>query len=62
MNRVERRYFLMAAGALAATPFASDARHPGKIARIGYLAIDLRGNPRGIEPFREGLRELGTKG
>jgi putative ABC transport system substrate-binding protein len=59
MDRVERRDFLITAGALLAAPFAAEAQQPAKIARIGFLAVDLAANPRSREPFREGLRDLG---
>jgi putative ABC transport system substrate-binding protein len=59
MSRVQRRDFLIAAGAFLATPFAAEAQQPAKIARIGFLAVDLAGNPRGPEAFRQGLRDLG---
>ena len=58
MNRVRRRTFLTAAGALLATPFAARAQ-PAKIARLGFLSLDLANNPRGTEAFRQGLRDLG---
>ena len=59
MNRVRRRDFVIATGALLAAPFNTGAQQPAKIARIGFLALDLVGNPRGMEPFRQGLRDLG---
>jgi putative ABC transport system substrate-binding protein len=59
LNRVHRRYFLIAAGALLAAPFAAGAQQRGKVARIGFLSLDLAGNPRGTESFRQGLRDLG---
>jgi putative ABC transport system substrate-binding protein len=59
MSRVRRRDFVIAAGALLAAPFDTGAQKPARIARIGFLAVDLAGNPRGMEPFRQGLRDLG---
>ena len=59
MNRVHRRYFLIAAGALLAAPLAAGAQQRGKVARIGFLSLDLAGNPHGTESFRQGLRDLG---
>ena len=59
MNGVGRRNFVIATGALLAAPFNTDAQQPVKIARIGFLALDLAGNPRGMEPFRHGLRDFG---
>lgn len=59
MGQVPRRNFLIAAGVLLATPCATLARQPDKVARIGFLALDLAGNPRGTDSFVLGLRELG---
>ena len=59
MNRVRRRDFVIATGALLAAPFNTGAQQPVNIARIGFLALDLVGNPRGMESFRQGLRDLG---
>ena len=41
MNRVERRQFLIAAGALLAIPLAADGQQAAKVARIGYLSNGL---------------------
>jgi len=41
---------------LLAAPFAAEAQPPPK---IGYLALDLAGNPRVREALWQGLRELG---
>ena len=42
MNRVQRRQFLIAAGALlATTPLAANGRQAAKVARIGYLSPSL---------------------
>jgi putative ABC transport system substrate-binding protein len=49
----------MAAGAFLAAPFATEAQQPGKIARIGFLSLNMAGNPRGTDSFRQGLREHG---
>jgi putative ABC transport system substrate-binding protein len=59
MDRVQRRAFLLAAGALAAAPFVVDAQQAAKVPRIGYMALDLASNPRGMDSFRQRLRELG---
>lgn len=51
---------LVLAASILAMPFAADAQPTGKVHRIGYLAGGLpNANPRSIEAFREGLRELG---
>jgi putative ABC transport system substrate-binding protein len=59
MNGFCRRDFMIATGALLAAPFDTGAQQGIKIARIGFLALDLAGNPRGLESFRKGLRALG---
>ncbi len=59
MDRAQRRDFLIAAGAILAAPLAAEAQQPGKIARIGFLSLNMAGNPRGTDSFRQGLRELG---
>jgi putative ABC transport system substrate-binding protein len=56
---MERRKFMAAmAGGFFATPLAAEAQQAAKIARIGYLAIDLAANPHRHEAFRQGLRDL----
>ena len=59
MNRVHRRHFLIAAGALVAAPLV-EAQRAAKLARIGYLSSSSSPNekPRD-EAFRQGLHELG---
>jgi putative ABC transport system substrate-binding protein len=59
MVRGNRRSFLIGAGALVAAPFAAHPQPPGKHARIGFMAIDLAGNPRGTDAFRADLRSFG---
>ena len=44
---------------LALAPLAAEAQQAAKVARIGYLATNLAGNPRGRDAFRQGLRDLG---
>jgi len=55
-----RRTFLcgLALGTLSA-PLAAEAQEAAKIARIGYLAGNLAGNPHLREAFLQGLRDLG---
>jgi len=57
---MDRRAFIsgITLGLLAA-PLAAEAQQAAKIARIGYLAGDLAGNPRHREAFRQGLHDLG---
>jgi putative ABC transport system substrate-binding protein len=58
---MDRRRFLVTslAGALAA-PLVAKAQPVGKVYRIGYLSASSgTSNPRVLEAFRQGLRELG---
>lgn len=61
MGQVQRRQFLIAAGALLAAPLAAKGQEPGKVYRIGLLSI-LSG-PIPLPPphaaFVNGLRDLG---
>src|SRR5262245_1210411 len=41
------------------SPLAAEAQQAATIARIGYLATNLAGNPHGREAFLQGLRDLG---
>ncbi len=57
---MERRTFLGTLGLIVlAAPLAAAAQQVAKVARIGYLATNLAGNPHGREAFRQGLRDLG---
>ena len=58
MNRVQRRRFLIAAGALLAIPLA-DGQQAAKVARIGHLSPNLAANPHLRDAFLQGLRDLG---
>jgi putative ABC transport system substrate-binding protein len=57
---VDRRSFLgtLASGLLAA-PLAARAQQAAKIARIGFLSLNLTPNSHLGKAFREGLRDLG---
>ncbi len=45
---------------LLAAPLAAEAQQPGKVYRIGFLSASSgTSNPRILEAFRQGLRELG---
>jgi putative ABC transport system substrate-binding protein len=57
LNRVQRRQFLIAAGALLAAPLAAEAQQTAKIARIGWLGDRPAAGPR-LEAFFQGLRDL----
>jgi putative tryptophan/tyrosine transport system substrate-binding protein len=59
LNRVQRRQFLIAAGALLATPLAADGQQAAKFARIGFLATNPAASPHRSEAFLQGLRDLG---
>ena len=41
------------------SPVASEAQQAAKVARIGYLPLNLAGGPDVHEAFRQGLRDLG---
>ena len=50
---------VMLAVSLILAPLAAEAQQATKIARIGYLAIDLTTGARDREAFLQGLRDLG---
>jgi ABC-type uncharacterized transport system substrate-binding protein len=61
---ITRRVFVgTLTGGLLAAPLAAQAQQAAKIARIGYLATNLAAalaaNPHALEPFLQGLRDLG---
>jgi putative ABC transport system substrate-binding protein len=58
---VHRRAFLgTMAGGLLAAPLSAEAQAPAKVPRIGFLsARPATDNPKFLESFRQGLRELG---
>src|SRR5215475_7210906 len=41
------------------SPVAPEAQQAAKVARIGYLPLNLAGGPDLHEAFRQGLRDLG---
>src|SRR5438552_19171505 len=47
------------AGGLLAAPLTAETQQAAKIARIGYLALNLAAAPRLTEALRQGLRDLG---
>src|SRR5580765_7996240 len=59
MDRVQRRDFLIAAGALLAVPLVAEAQQVAKVTRIGYMSNNLATSPHLREAFRQGLRDLG---
>jgi len=55
-----RREFIgTLAGGLLAAPPAAEAQQAAKVARIGFLALNLAASPHLPEAFRQGLRDLG---
>ena len=59
MDRVQRRDFLIAAGAFLAAPLAAEAQQAAKVPRIGYLATSRGPSPHLYEALLQGLRDLG---
>ncbi len=59
MNRVQRRQWLIAAGALLAKPLGADAQQAAKVARIGYLSPNRAATPHVRDAFLQGLRDVG---
>ena len=59
MGRVQRREFLLTAGALLAAPLAAEAQQAARIVRIGILAGNRAASPHTLEAFLQGLRDLG---
>jgi putative tryptophan/tyrosine transport system substrate-binding protein len=57
---LERRTFLgVIAGGLLAARRAADAQETAKVARIGFLSLNMAPNPHMQEAFRQGLRDVG---
>jgi putative tryptophan/tyrosine transport system substrate-binding protein len=58
---MDRRAFISGSTvSLLAAPLAAEAQQAGKVYRIGYLSASSgASNPRNLEAFRQGLRELG---
>jgi putative ABC transport system substrate-binding protein len=57
---VDRRAFLgTIAGGLLAAPLAAEGQQAGKVARIGYLDINIAGDDHGRLAFLQQLRDLG---
>jgi len=55
-----RRAFIgTLAGGLLAAPLAAEAQQAAKVARIGFLALNMAAAPHLREAFRQGLRDLG---
>src|SRR5712692_2571488 len=56
---IDRRAFIAGAIAFSAAPRAAEAQQAAKVARIGWLALNLVASPHLPEAFRQGLRDLG---
>jgi putative ABC transport system substrate-binding protein len=57
---MSRRALICAlASGLLAAPLAAEAQEAAKVARIGYLAVNLAATPHRPEAFRQALRDLG---
>ena len=56
---MRRRAFLAGLAAALAAPRAAEAQQAAKVARIGWLALNLAAAPHVTEAFRQGLRDLG---
>src|SRR5262245_66559783 len=60
MSRVQRRDFLLTAGAFLAAPLVAAAQQAGKVYRVGYLILPTPASGSHIrEAFSRRLRELG---
>src|SRR5580765_5216086 len=59
MSGVQRRDFLITAGALLAAPLGTEAQQTAKIARIGWLRDRSAAAPHLRDAFLQGLRDLG---
>jgi ABC-type uncharacterized transport system substrate-binding protein len=57
---MHRRTFLcgLTLGTLA-IPLAAEAQQAAKVARIGLLSLNVSASPHVLEPFLQGLRDLG---
>jgi len=56
---MDRRDTVLALFALGAAPFAAEAQQAAKVARIGYLSLNLAASPHLRDAFLQGLRDLG---
>lgn len=59
MERLQRRDFLVAVGAILAAPLAADAQPMARIARVGYLATNPATSPHLRDAFFKGMRDHG---
>jgi putative tryptophan/tyrosine transport system substrate-binding protein len=54
-----RRFLLTSLAGVVAAPLTAEAQQAAKIVRIGYLSVDMAGNPHLRDAFLQGLRDLG---
>ncbi len=60
MTLIDRRAFItMLGGSILAAPLAASAQQAAKVARMGFLTLNLAPNPHLREAFLQGLRDLG---
>ena len=58
MSQINRRQFLLTAGAFLAAPLAGNAQPAGTTPRVGYVTHPIR-SAAVADAFELGLRELG---
>src|SRR5215831_14595478 len=54
-----RRFMAAIAGGLLAAPLVAEAQQAAKVARIGFLSLNVSASPQVLEPFLQGLRDFG---
>src|SRR5215467_14962441 len=59
MAAISRRVFLASGGSILAVPLAAEAQQAGKVARIGYLEIEISPGDSGLQAFLQQLRDFG---
>ena len=56
---MNRRAFVTGFGAVLAAPLAAEGQQAGKLARIGYLEIEISPGDSGLQAFLQQLRDFG---
>ena len=56
---MNRRAFVAGSFAFLAAPLAAEAQQAGKVARIGYLEIEISPGDSGLQAFLQQLRDFG---
>jgi hypothetical protein len=59
-SMMNRRAFIVTGAGLLAGPLAAEAQPAGKVARIGWLLVDVRGNPQFREAYSKDCVPSGT--